>query len=211
MDILTLISTVVIISVSGALAPGPLFFATVSYGTKMGAKSGLVFSIAHTIIEFPLVILLGTIVAVGSQTIAEELTIKLLIAAVGGLALLVLGALQIYKGVFSRFDVSNKSGVASRKPLFVGLVLTGLNPFFIGWWLTVGLKLIVDAWAFAFLAGIVIMYLSHIWMDYVWLTAVAHFAKMGMNVVGAKGYKAVVIVFGAVMIFFGLLFLSSVF
>ncbi len=211
MDIATLILTVVIISVSGALAPGPLFFATVSYGTKLGAKSGLVFSIAHTIIEFPLVIALSTVIALGSQTIAGESIIKLLIAAAGGLALLVLGALQIYKGVFSRFDESSKSEMASRKPLFVGLVLTGLNPFFIGWWLTVGLKLIVDAWAFAFLAGIGIMYLSHIWMDYVWLTAVAHFAKMGMNVVGAKGYKAVVIVFGAVLIFFGLLFLTSIF
>jgi len=211
MDLLTLILTVVIISVSGALAPGPLFFATVSYGTKLGAKSGLVFSIAHTIIEFPLVIALSTVVALGSQTIAGESIIKLLIAAAGGLALLILGALQIYKGVFSRFDESSKSGVVSRKPLFVGLVLTGLNPFFIGWWLTVGLKLIVDAWAFAFLAGIGIMYLSHIWMDYVWLTAVAHFAKMGMNVVGAKGYKAVVIIFGAVLIFFGLLFLTSIF
>ncbi len=55
------------------------------------------------------------------------------------------------------------------------------------------------------------MYLSHIWMDYVWLIAVAHLAKMGMNIVGAKGYKAVVIVFGAALIFFGLLFLTSIF
>ncbi|MDH5437459.1 MAG: LysE family translocator [Candidatus Bathyarchaeota archaeon] len=211
MDILTLIVTVVIISVSGALAPGPLFFATISYGTKLGAKSGLAFSIAHTVIEFPLVILLAILVAFGSRNIADESIIRLLIAVAGGLALLVLGALQIHNGLSSKFTVSSESGVASKNPLFVGLVLTGLNPFFIGWWLTVGLKLIVDAWAFAFLAGIGIMYFSHIWMDYVWLIAVAHFAKMGMNVVGAKGYRAVVIVFGAVLIFFGLLFLTSIF
>lgn len=210
MDILTLIVTVVIISVSGALAPGPLFFATISYGAKLGAKSGLAFSIAHTIVEFPLVILLAILVSFGSQTIANEPTIELL-AVAGGLALLVLGALQIYDGLSSKFDASSESGVASRNPLFVGLVLTGLNPFFIGWWLTVGLKLIVDAWTFAFLAGIGIMYISHIWMDYVWLIALAHFAKMGMNVVGAKGYKAVVIIFGAVLIFFGFLFLTSIF
>ena len=209
MDILTLIVTVVLISVSGALAPGPLFFATLSYGTKLGAKSGLAFSIAHTIIEFPLVILLSMLVAFGSQTIAKEPIIRLLIGVAGGLALLILGALQIYDGLSSKFGASSERGVASKNPLFVGLVLTGLNPFFIGWWLTVGLELIVNAWAFAFLAGIGIMYLSHIWMDYVWLITVAYFAKMGMNVVGAKGYKAVVIVFGAVLIFFGLLFLTN--
>jgi len=210
MDLLTLIITVVIISVSGALAPGPLFFATISYGTKLGVKGGLTFSIAHTIIEFPLVILLSILVAFGSQTIAKE-PINLLIGVAGGLALLILGALQIYDGLSPKFGASRESGMTFKNPLFVGLVLTGLNPFFIVWWLTVGLKLIIDAWTFAFLAGIGIMYLSHIWMDYVWLTVVAYFAKMGMNVVGAKGYKAVVIVFGAVLIFFGLFFLTSVF
>jgi len=210
MDILTLIVTVVIISVSGALAPGPLFFATISYGSKLGAKSGLAFSVAHTLVELPLVILLSVLVAFSSQTIADEPIIRLVVGVAGGSALLALGALQIRDGLSPKFGASNQSAVAFKNPLLVGLVLTGLNPFFIVWWLTVGLKLVIDAWAFAFLAGIGIMYLSHIWMDYVWLTAVAYFAKMGMNVVGAKGYKVVVIVFGAVLIFFGLLFLTSI-
>jgi len=205
MEILTLIITVVILSVSGALAPGPLFFATISYGAKLGAKSGLGFSIAHTIIELPLVILL----ALGLLTIADKPTIKLLIGIAGGLALLVLGALQIRDGLSSKFDTPSKSKVTSTNPLFVGLVLTGLNPFFIIWWLTTGGYLIIMSLEFA-LTGLVIMYASHIWMDYVWLTAVAHFAKMGINVVGVRWYKAIVIVFGAVLIFFGLLFLTSI-
>jgi len=211
MDLVDLVLTVVIISVSGALAPGPLFFATLSYGAKLGAKSGLAFSIAHTLVEFPLVILLTVLVAFGSQAISDKPIIKLLIGVAGGLALLVLGALQIYDGLSSKWDKFNERGVAFKNPLLVGLVLTGLNPFFILWWFTVGLKLVIDAWTFAFLAGVGIMYLSHIWMDYVWLTVVAYFAKMGMNVVGAKGYKVVVIIFGAALIFFGLHFLTSIF
>ena len=206
MDILTFIITVVIISVSGALAPGPLFFATISYGAKLGAKSGLAFSVAHTLIEFPLVIIL----ALGLLTVANEPIIKLLTGVAGGLALLVLGALQIRDGFTSKFDTSSESRAASKNPLFVGLILTGLNPFFISWWLTIGADLILKALVFASLAGVVLMYVSHIWMDYVWLTAVAHFAKMGINVVGVRGYKAVVIVFGAVLIFFGLIFLTSI-
>jgi len=205
MDILTFIITVIIISVSGALAPGPLFFATISYGARLGAKSGLAFSVAHTLIEFPLVILL----ALGLLTVADKPTITLLIGVAGGLALLVLGALQIRDGITSKFDMSSESKEASRNPLFVGLVLTGLNPFFIVWWLTIGADLIIKALEFTF-AGVALMYVSHIWMDYVWLTAVAHFAKMGINIVGARGYKAVVIVFGAVLILFGILFLTSI-
>jgi threonine/homoserine/homoserine lactone efflux protein len=206
MDLLAFIIKVVIISVSGALAPGPLFFVTISYGAKLGAKSGLAFSVAHTLIEFPLVILL----ALGLLTVANEPTIKLLTGVAGGLALLVLGVLQIRDGLTSKLDAPNESRVTSKNPLLVGLVLTGLNPFFIGWWLTIGADLILQALAFASLAGVMLMYVSHIWMDYVWLTAVAHFAKMGINVVGVRVYKAVVIVFGALLIFFGLLFLTSI-
>ena len=210
MDILTFIITVVIISVSGALAPGPLFFATISHGAKSGAKSGLVFSIAHTIIEFPLVIILAVLLVLGRQRVADEPIIKLLTGVAGGLALLFFGVMQIRDGLASKFDAPSESRVSPKNPLLIGLVLTGLNPYFISWWLTIGADLIFEALMFAFPAGVVLMYVSHIWMDYVWLIAVAHFAKMGINVVGVKGYKAVVIVFGAVLIFFGLLFLTSI-
>lgn len=206
MDTLSFIATVVIISVSGALAPGPLFFATISYGAKLGAKSGVAFSIAHTLVEFPLVILL----ALSLLTVADEPIIELSTGVAGGLALLVLGALQIRDGLTSKVEMANESRWASKNPLLVGLLLTGLNPFFIGWWLTIGADLIARAHLiFASLAGVVLMYVSHIWMDYVWLIAVAHFARMGINVVGVKGYKAVVTFFGAVLIFFGFFFLAS--
>ena len=58
MDILGFIATVILLTASGALAPGPLFFQTISQGTKTGARSGLIFSIAHTIVEFSLIMLL---------------------------------------------------------------------------------------------------------------------------------------------------------
>ncbi len=48
MDLFSFVVTVIILTASGALAPGPLFFATITHGTKHGAKSGLIFSIAHT-------------------------------------------------------------------------------------------------------------------------------------------------------------------
>jgi len=61
MELLNFIVTVVLVTASGALAPGPLFFATVSHGTRSGAKGGLAFSIGHTLVEFPLVLLLALV------------------------------------------------------------------------------------------------------------------------------------------------------
>ena len=84
------IATVVVVTASGALAPGPLFFTNITHGAKSGARSGLIFSVGHTIVEFSLVMAL----ALGLLTIAHELTIKLVIGIAGGTALLVFGVLH---------------------------------------------------------------------------------------------------------------------
>ena len=49
---------VIIVSASGVMAPGPLFAANLAYGLKQGTKSGIKMAVGHTIVEFPLVILL---------------------------------------------------------------------------------------------------------------------------------------------------------
>lgn len=92
----------------------------------------------------------------------------------------------------------------------IGLLFTGLNPYFILWWFTIGLKLVSDAWALGLSwAGIAIMYMAHVWMDYAWLTATAYLAKKGINLIGSKGYKIMMILFGIILVFFGFYFLTS--
>jgi len=209
-DLFTFIATVVVVTASGALAPGPLFFTNITHGAKSGAKSGLIFSVGHTIVEFSLVMVL----AFGLLTVAHEPMIKLIAGVTGGVALLVFGVLQI-RGSFTLKSGAeqreSKSGTASRNPLLLGLLFTGLNPYFILWWLFAGLPLIQEALAFASLGGVVLMYVAHIWMDYAWLTATAHLAKKGINLIGTKGYRILIIVFGVALIFFGLYFLASPF
>jgi len=56
-EILGFAATVILISVSGVMSPGPLFAANIFYGLKEGAKAGLKMSYGHTIVELPLVIL----------------------------------------------------------------------------------------------------------------------------------------------------------
>ncbi len=207
MDAPSFIASVIVITASGALAPGPLFFAAISHGTKSGAKGGLLFSIGHTLVELPLVIVL----ALGLLAAADPQHIKLFTGIVGGLALLAFGILQIRDSLRSRLDKPNSVGIYSRNPLLLGVVFTGLNPYFIVWWLTVGGKIIQDALIFASFAGVVLMYVSHVWMDYAWLTGVAYLARMGTNVLGSKAYRTVMALFGVVLIYFGFTFLLSVF
>lgn len=205
MNALNFVATIVLVTASGALAPGPLFFATISHGTKVGAKGGLVFSIGHTLIEFTLVMLLAS----GLLTIASEPAVKLVVGVAGGIVLLAFGAMQIRDSLTSKFGEPKSGGVSSHSLLLIGLAFTGLNPFFIVWWLTVGAQLILMSIEFAALAGVVFMYVCHVWMDYAWLTTVAHFAKMGTSVVGFKWYRLLMAVFGVILVYFGLTFLIS--
>jgi len=205
MDMLTFIATVVVVTASGALAPGPAFFANIAQGTKSGAKGGLAFSVGHTIFEFSLVILL----AFTLQTVANEPLIKLVIGVAGGAALLIFGFLQIREALTPKTAVSNMEKIPSKNPLLLGVLFTGLNPYFIIWWFTAGMPLIENALSLASFAGVLIMYVSHVWMDYVWITGTAYLAKKGTNLAGKKGYKILMVIFGFILVFFGLYFISS--
>jgi threonine/homoserine/homoserine lactone efflux protein len=195
--------TVIILSASGALAPGPLFFVTVSHGIKSGTKSGILFSIAHSLIEFTLVMLL----ALGLLSVANVPAVRLTVGIAGGAALIIFGAMQI-RSSFSYNPEETKTGQsATRSLLLLGLALTGLNPYFIVWWLTVGANLIFISLEFAGLAGVVFMYACHIWIDYAWLILVSGFAKRSSKIIQFKWYRILMAVFGAILIYYGFSFL----
>ena len=202
MDPLNFAITVIILTASGALAPGPLFLVTITYGAKSGAKSGILFSIAHTIIEFTLVMLL----AIGLLNVTNEPTVRLIVGTAGGAALIIFGAMQI-RGSLNESDETTSGQGATRNLFLIGLALTGLNPYFIVWWLTIGVNLILVSLEFAGLGGVVFMYACHVWVDYVWLTLVATFSKRGAKILRHKGYRQIIAVFGVVLIYFGLSFI----
>lgn len=205
MDLFSFVITIIIVTASGALAPGPLFFATVTHGIKHGVKSGLIFSIAHTIVEFSLIMLF----ALGLLTVAGEPIVKTVIGLVGGTVLVAFGAIQIRNSAISKPEDLKKPKASYRHLFIIGLTFTGLNPYFILWWLTVGAQLIIIALEFAALIGVVFMFVCHVWMDYVWLTGAAYFAKKGTNVMGLKWYKPLLIIFGGILIYFGITFIIS--
>ena len=145
---------VVAISASGVMSPGPLFSANIIYGLKEGKIAGLKIAVGHTIVEFPLIILLGT--GIITSNIFPEF--RVLIAVIGALGLFAFAGLQI-KSIFQKNFQKNIK--PSRGPILAGIFLSALNPFFIIWWLTVGLKLItesIELWGFL---GIIILFLFH--------------------------------------------------
>lgn len=205
MDIFSFVVTVVLITASGALAPGPLFFQTISQGTKTGARSGFILSISHTVVEFSLIMLL----AFGFLAVRNVGFIRNIIGILGGVVLIIFGLYQIVCSLKKR-DINQIKETPSYRLFFIGILFTALNPYFIVWWLTVGSNLILLALEFAALTGVVFMFLCHVWMDYVWLTAVAFLAKRGVNALDSRWYRVLVGLFGVILIYYGISFLNHV-
>jgi threonine/homoserine/homoserine lactone efflux protein len=199
-------ATIVLVTASGALAPGPLFFATIIHGAKTGAKAGLAVAIGHMLVELPLVLLMAS----GLLSIANEPLVKHSLGIIGGLALLTFGGLQIHGAIR---QVNPNSGLNSRaitrSSLLLGILFSGLNPFFLVWWLSAGSLLVADALLFGAIAGVLLMYGLHVWMDYLWLTVVAHLAGKGRDLLGWRGYRWMLIAFGLILIFFGINFVAK--
>jgi threonine/homoserine/homoserine lactone efflux protein len=205
MDVFSFAITIILVTGSGALAPGPLFFENLTQGARFGAKSGLLFSFAHNIVELTLVMSL----ALGLLTFAHNPTVQRAIGIIGGVVLVAFGAAQI-SGFFRRKPREpERARTASNKLFFMGLALTGLNPFFVVWWLTAGAQLIMISLEFASFAGVALMYVCHVWMDYAWLTGTAHLAKVGLSFMGQRWYGILIATFGAFLIFFGFNFILT--
>ncbi|MCV0367781.1 MAG: LysE family translocator [Nitrosopumilus sp.] len=195
--------SVIVISASGVMAPGPLFAANVSYGLREGARSGIKMAVGHTIVEFPLIVLLG--VGVFSFEIFPEF--RTIISILGAITLFVFAIIQI-KTIFTRKEISKIK--TKQGPLITGILLSALNPFFIIWWFTIGFKLISDAmliWAFA---GILILFALHIWMDFAWLGAISFFTSKSSKILSNRNYKMLMISLSAALIYFGISFLSDI-
>lgn len=191
--------TVVLVSTSGVLSPGPLFFTNVMYGGKYGYKAGLMCSYGHTIVELPLILLL----AFGVLSLEIFPSFKPVISIIGGTTLIVFAIMQVLSAIRKKNQVAMPS---SRNPLYMGMIFSALNPFFILWWLTIGMKLITDALVLASMLGLAFMFLTHIWMDYVWLISIAHMAKKGVKIIG-KYYTVLLIALAGVLIYFGVNFI----
>jgi len=194
---------VIVISASGVMAPGPLFAASVSYGLREVTRAGFKMAIGHTIVELPLVILLG----IGAFSLESFPGFRTIISIFGAITLFVFATIQI------KTTLGGKELVLSNPkhgPLIAGIVLSALNPFFIIWWLAIGFKLISDAMLMWSFVGILIVFGLHIWMDFAWLGTVSFLASKSSKILSNKNYKVVMIGLSLMLIYFGIMFLVDI-
>ncbi len=192
---------VIAVSASGVLAPGPLFIANLLYGSRQGLSSGLKMAYGHTAVELPLI----AVLAAGVFSFAIATRYADVIGVIGGIAILVFAGLQVAGLINKRQSLS--MGTGSKSPFLAGIALSALNPFFLIWWFTVGLKLVADSEPFGLAAGIGLLFGFHIWMDYAWLAGTAYLASKGSSVLKSRYYPILVLALVVVLVYYGIYFL----
>ena len=136
---------IILVSVSGVFSPGPLLFANLALSKYGGFWSGIKIAVGHTIIELPLIILLSLPFVVLFPINLTFSTTKI-ITFIAGAFLIIFGILYVVRIIRTRGSPNSPINTSRiENPYLAGIMFTSLNPFFIVWWTTVGVKLISDS------------------------------------------------------------------
>jgi len=189
MEFLPFIASVVLISLSGVLAPGPLLAVTMSEG-RTNRFAGFIISMGHASVEIPIIIGLFLF---GSLAITDD--IKAGIGLIGGLVLLYLA----YSEYSSEGEVKTARGFLS------GILMSSLNPYFIMWWLTIGFHLILQSITFGLL-GLAAFIVAHEMCDFLWLGFVSMAAHKSSKTLGKKAERTLTLISVTILIVFGIYF-----
>lgn len=163
------------LSLTGALAPGPLTAAVVMQSSKHGRLHGILPMVGHAIVE--LGIIAAIILSVQALTLTP-LTIDLLVGF-GGIVIILFGFLALrdyrYQEVIQKEDETSKTTASSVVEATAhGAAVSIFSPYFLIWWFGVGLanvSMLVGTLQVGvgtvFLAGVLI-YVTHVSTDFLY-------------------------------------------
>jgi threonine/homoserine/homoserine lactone efflux protein len=191
-----------IIGLTGALAPGPTLVATINASINGDWMTGLKVTLGHAIVELFLVILILS----GLATIALPYTS--IVAGIGGIALIVFGAMTIAGSSKATLSTSIVETVSN--PYMAGLVTSAANPYFWIWWLSIGSAMVIAGLQ----GGLVLVgafMIGHWTADTAWYTLVSTGVSKGRKILSDTVYRKVILACGVFLIFFGIYYLTTCF
>jgi threonine/homoserine/homoserine lactone efflux protein len=149
-----------------------------------------------------------------SQVFVNNENLKI-ISIIGGTAIIAFALIHIISITKGKVDKPNAyvTTTSDKKgPILLGVIFSALNPFFLIWWLTVGLKLITDSiHFFGLVNGILFLFSFHIWMDYAWLVITSYLIYRGFLVLKTKFYSALLISISTILAFYGVYIILNIF
>jgi threonine/homoserine/homoserine lactone efflux protein len=204
-----LLATFFLISLTGALSPGPLTTMAIAEGSRRGRWSGWRLAVGHGAVEIVYVLAIAAILWLGRDALLQQPLVAGIIALVGGLFLAWMGWTMARDARSGRLTLDGQPNESGR----LGLVPTGAlvslsNPYWWLWWALVTPLYIQQSLAWG-LAGVLVLFLVHWSSDLGWLTGLSWLTGSGRRLIGPGVYRWILIICGAVLLFFGLSFVVA--
>jgi threonine/homoserine/homoserine lactone efflux protein len=178
-----------LIGLSGALVPGPTLTVTVREAARRGTKAGPLVVLGHGLTEVAITIAL----ILGVSSFMGDIRVRKTIAIVGGafLAWMGLSMLRKFRSIEKEMASEDKVAAGGRfAPVLLGVTTTLSNPYWFGWWGSVGAAFLVASKQLG-PKGIVAFVTGHISSDLVWYTVVSYLVSLGLSYSKGTWYRVV--------------------
>ena len=196
---LAILSSVIVISFSGVMAPGPMFAVTLAKSYR-SPWAGTFIALGHAVIEVPLILL----IYFGFARFFQNDLVQLVLSIVGGGMILWIGI-----GMFrTRAAVVHGGKDLPYNAFTAGIFTSGLNPFFLLWWATIGSMLVMRFLDFG-VTGLVIFIVVHWLCDLIWLSFVSVTIYKTQSLWGRKFHEWLFIACSLLLAGFGIWFMVS--
>jgi threonine/homoserine/homoserine lactone efflux protein len=198
--LLAALGTVVITSLSGVMMPGPMFTVTLAKSLK-SPWAGVLVSLGHAVIEVPLILL----VYFGLANFFQNEIVKLVLGVIGGGMIIWMG-FDLYR---ARRKLAREGRDTSYNAFVAGILMSGLNPFFLVWWVTVGSLLLMNFLDAVGTWGLPFFIVVHWLCDLVWLSLVSFTIFKTHKFWGQRLQELVFVLLGAFLLYFGGMFIVN--
>jgi threonine/homoserine/homoserine lactone efflux protein len=213
MDLLRIFGQSFLVGLSGAVAPGPLLTYNIQLTCKKGFWIGPKLVLGHAILEG--ILILGLIWGLG-RFIQLPAT-RIIIGILGGLMLIWMGYDLAFKEsrkgsiassleVASTIETPPTIGMTELPPVLAGIVISISNPYWLMWWVMVGLAMITQASNFGWM-GVGSFYLGHISGDLGWYSLISGALVRGRRFISDRVYRWLLFICGLFLIFLALVFI----
>jgi len=189
-----------VIALSGALMPGPLLTYTVAESARRGFWVGPIIMLGHGCLELGLVILL----LLGIGAIINQPVVMGVVGLSGAIILWWLGYGLISSARQAKLNLTSGDAQAL-PPFWAGIVMSLANPYWLIWWVTLGLGYVLFAYKYG-LWGVVFFFLGHFMADLVWYSLVAMAVAQGKQFISDRAYHGFMIACALFLMVFGCYF-----
>jgi len=198
-----------VLALSGALMPGPLLTVTVVESVRRGFMTGPLLILGHGILELALIVALVK----GAASYLKQGVVTNSISVVGGGVLFWMGLGMIMQSRPISLPVNSPAEKEVKRahgfhPVAEGILVSASNPYWLLWWLTIGLGYLLMAMRYGIM-GMVSFFVGHIMADLMWYSVVSYGVSRGRRLLTDKVYRGIVRFCGLFLILFGFWFLFA--